>query len=216
MKHFPRLVLAPPDLKEEERYVCRPLLGKREGREVDMPWLVVAKARSADGGVYEYAERTSASEVKDLVAQATRVTNETKHEWTVSETSGLLFWKKPSLLRATGDLSFGMDDFSSDLVVHETALAAAGHVLGSTSLFAVVPKRGWLLVAAGEPGELSKMAPMHQAADGIFGRAEKKDALTQLLFFVKDGKLGGWSSLGGGSGVLTLSAKPEESAWLDV
>lgn len=202
-------------------YLCRPLIGPREGRSPLMPWLAVATG--VEDGLYTLVAREGVN-AADPAALRTHI-EEARADlagrapgWDVAEKSGFLF-KKPSLVRAivpiqdrtipTLDL---MDDLSSELIVSDAAMAGAAAALDARELIAVVPKRGWLLVAPGRPGDLPQMRRMHEAADGIHGRAGEQ-AITPLSFFWRDGRLAGFNQMDASGGSLQLIA-PDETSWL--
>ena len=64
-------------------------------------------------------------------------------------------------------------------------------------------------------GRLSTNRPSeHVGTLFLVSRGRKTGTLRRNgLFFVEDGQLVGWSSLGGGSGTLALSVQVDESAW---
>ena len=79
-------------------------------------------------------------------------------------------------------------------------------------MIATIPKRGWLVLSAGKPGEMPKMMAVHQVADGVFGRAAPEDALTDTVFFLKAGELAGISKFKDNSGSLSLMSA-DDNAW---
>jgi hypothetical protein len=216
---IPRLVIHPPTLNAPEDYVCRPLVGGWQSRDADMPWVAVAEAH--EDGSFRLARRAGRDRagVQALVAAARQNTLASPASWAVVEQRGLLWWKKPSMLRAIGDLSVspsrmateggGVDDLSSDVLLDGSTLANAAEQLGTTALIAIVPKRGWLLVARGTPGDIQAAQPLHQAADGIAGRAGAH-ALSRAVFFLKDGDLVGISVSRGNDGYISLMRADEE------
>jgi len=214
---FPRLVVLSKEKVDPDKQLCRPLYGRREANEPDRPWVAVATGR--EGGAFVLAERSGG---KALVDQATATLNHCPHKWTVSETKGALFWKRPSLLRAYGDLGVpvtemategaGIDDLSTDLILREDVMAEAEGLLKSQNLLVVVPKRGWLMVSAGKPGEFPAMLPMHKIADGIAERGGR-DGITKLVFFYGGGSLTGWSQLADGKGSLSLTVRADDDPW---
>jgi PadR family transcriptional regulator PadR len=79
-------------------------------------------------------------------------------------------------------------------------------------MIAVVPKRGWLVVGPGKPGELPRMMAMHRLAIGVFDRAAPHDALTETAFFVAAGTIIGTSTFGASGGGIALR-QVDENAW---
>jgi hypothetical protein len=220
---FPRLVLLAARSIDLQAFVCRPLLGQRSRFQGgDVPAVAVATGRA--NGRFELAKSAGLGEKarSALVEQARASTSKTPCEWTVAEKRGFLFWKRPSLLRAHGDLGVnvvematgetGIDDLSSDLLLAPEAMRAAAQMLGGGTLIAAVPKRGWLLVGAGAPGEIFKSAPLLDAAGGIASRGGSHAIAGNSVFFVEDGEVIGVESREGSSGGISL-ARPDETAW---
>jgi hypothetical protein len=106
----------------------------------------------------------------------------------------------------------GIDDFSSDLVLRSDVMEQAATMLRAPSLFVAIPKRGWLMVGAGEPGDFGAMMPMHQMIDGI-AEGGGRDTISRRLLFYRDGKLFGWSSMAGGTGSLTVTVRDDADPW---
>lgn len=202
---YPRLVVLPDERVDPARHVCRPIGGLRRAKDPGRPWVAVATGRTDDGFVL--AERSAAS--RDFVARATANLAGCRHQWTVVAERGFLFWKRPDILRAYGEAS-AVDDFSSDLLLRADVMEAAATTLQSRALYAVIPKRGWLIVRAGEPGDLGRMIPLHEMADGIAGRAGR-DAITRLLFFYDGPQLIGWNDHA--AGVATLGVEEDSEPW---
>ena len=209
-------VLQPATWSGIDSHLCRPLLGSR--RADDIPWVSVA--RSSAHGQVELVKRDGldGAAARALVSQARTWIDTNELSWQVVAQRGFLFWKRPSMLRpinakaGIGLTTDPMDDLSSELVLSPRALAEAAAKLGSSDLIAAIPKRGWLVLAPGSPGELPRMLEVHQIADGVFGRAEAKDALTDTVFFVQNGAVSGISRMKANAGSLSL-LKPDEAAW---
>jgi hypothetical protein len=217
-KLFPRPVLLHRDQIDPTTHLCRPIGGARDADEPDRPWVAIATGRISGGFVV--AER--GPEARSLIERATEKLAACPAEWSVSATRGVLFWKRPSLLRAYGDKMVpvremategsGIDDFSSDLVLRADVMEQAAEMLRATSLLVGIPKRGWLLVGAGEPGDFGSMLPMHQAIDGIAERGGR-DAISRRLFFYRGGTLFGWSTMGAAGGSLTVTVREDADPW---
>lgn len=217
--HFPRLVLLSCDRCPDE-IVARPLLGGRQGDRV-RPWVAVATGREEGRFVLARREDRSLAEIEALIAEAGRTVAAMPYGWTVSEESGILFWKRPSLLRGIGDTTMsvagyetegsGFDDASTELLLRPDALADAAEQLRSRSLVVVIPKRGWLLVAPGAPGEIARALPLLQAAAGILSGAGR-DGISRMAIFVSDGQPAGVQDHGPDGGYVSLMA-PDEGAW---
>ena len=215
---FPRPILLARDQLDPARHLSRPIGGPRDDDEPGRPWVAIAVGRR--DGAFVLAERGPTA--RALLEQADANLARCPHTWSVSATRGVLFWKKPSLLRAYGDLGVparematdgaGIDDLSSDLVLRPDVMDEAATLLRAPSLFVAIPKRGWLLVGAGEPGDLARMLPMHQIIDGLVDRAGRH-AISRRLFFYRGGTLFGWSTLSGGSGSLTVTIQDDADRW---
>lgn len=116
----------------------------------------------------------------------------------------------PAVAVATGRAN--VDDLSSDLLLVPAAMRAAAQMLGGGTLIAAAPKRGWLLVGAGAPGEIFKSAPLLDAAGGIASRGASHSIAGSSVFFIEDGEVIGVESREGSSGGISL-ARPDETAW---
>ncbi len=215
---FPRPVLLHRDRIDPAVHVCRPIGGARDANEPDRPWIAIATGRR--DGAFTIAARSP--DARSLIDRATESLATCPHEWSVMATRGFLFWKRPSLLRAYGEKGVpvqematdggGIDDLSSDLVLRADVMERAAETLRSTSLLVVVPKRGWLVVGAGEPGDFGAMLPMHQMVDGIADRGGK-DAISRRVFFYRGPALVGWSTMGAGGGSMTVTIRDDSDPW---
>lgn len=220
---FPRLVLLAPRSIDVDAVVCRPLLGKRtrfHGGSV--PAVAVAAGRA--NGRFELAKSAGlgAQARSALVEQARANTSKTPCEWTVAATRGILWWKRPGMLRAHGDLGvdvrematgeLGVDDLSSDLLLVPEAMRAAAQMLGGGPLIAAVPKRGWLLVGTGSPGEIFKSGQLLDIGEGIASRGASHAIAGNSVFFFEDGQVTGVESREGSSSGVSL-ARADETAW---
>ena len=128
------------------------------------------------------------------------------------------------MLRAHGDIAGesdvralatdggGIDDLSSDFMLVRAVMLAAGRILGSERVVAVAPKRGWLLVRSGRPGDLRAALPLLQAADGVAGRAGEH-ALSRMAFHFTQGESVGVTVRHGNSGYVSL-IRSKEDEWL--
>lgn len=205
-------VLQPGSWTGQPDHVCRPLIGTRGGDNI--PWVSVA--RSSGYKQFELVKRDDPAAF-DVVAQATAHSAAAAPTWNVVAQGGFLFWKRPTMVRPINAAAAGvrpnpMDDLSSELLLSPAAIAAASAQLRSTDLIAAIPKRGWLVLSAGKPGEFPKMQAVHQVADGVFGRAEPADALTDTVFFVNGNGLAGISKLSATGGSLSLMTA-DDNAW---
>lgn len=212
MTHY---VLLPGDWNGSDAYLCRPLIGSREGRPPGVPWVALATGHT-DGRYDLVPVDVDASVARKHLADAESHAAGSQVEWQVTEQSGFLFWKRPSQVRAIASREPGetpdvMDDLSAELILSPPILAGASEALGATELIAVVPKRGWLLVIAGAAGDFPKMMQMNQIAIGVHGRAGA-DAISPYAFFVRDGQLVGANVLEDGGGYMHLTS-PDEVDW---
>lgn len=204
---FPRLVIASPRL-DSRAFLCRKLAPVGGPDDPEIPRVAVATAIAAGGLELVRKEGLTADDARQMVAHAERNVTAGPREWTVAEKSGLLF-KKPSLLRACGEAMVpieamsteggGIDDLSTDLLLDRAFMSQACDLLKSAQLIAAIPKRGWLLVGRGAPGEFPVMLRFRAMAEGILGRGGKH-GITAACFFVRGGELHGVS----GNGYLSL------------
>ncbi|MEZ4241302.1 MAG: hypothetical protein R3F59_35120 [Myxococcota bacterium] len=211
---FPRLVLcnAPG-----EAFLARPLVG--EGGDAEIPWVGVASGHAA--GRFVLAERSEPAVDRSLVAEAGEHLRGLPWSWSVAEQSGFLWFKKPSLLRAYGDLGVsatematdggGVDDLSTEVLLVPKALREAAEQLRAGTLAVIVPKRGWLLAKAAEPGDLGATSALFQMETGIAQRGGQHALCATTVVFVRDGVPVGVEVRAGG-GYVSLSP-PSEAAW---
>jgi hypothetical protein len=209
---FPRLVIVPPRL--DAAFLGRKLLPLGQAKDdPEMPFVAVATGIAASGGLeLQRLDALPEGGARRVIAEAETNAAQGPRSWTVAEKSGI-FFKKPSLLRAYGDLSvpvkamttdgMGIDDLSSDLLLDATFMTQAAKLLRGEDLIAAIPKRGWLLVGLCRPGELHVMVQFRKMAEGIAGRGGRH-ALTAACFFVRGGELRGIS----GDGYLSMVTDP--------
>jgi hypothetical protein len=214
-----RFVIMPPAWAESDTHVCR-TLGR--GKKGETPLVAIARV---ENGQLAFVPKAGLGpgDVKALVAAAQAHLEAQTTSWDVSEMSGgfLGFFKKPTLVAATGGVDmelmmlakdrprYGLtmqiagvviaDDYAPERVLSPAAMAAAHQLLGTPSVIAVFPKRGMLLVGPGQPGEFPAMIRMNQAAKGIHDRAGEA-AVCAHGYFLNDGKLVGIN----GEGYLSL------------
>ena len=105
----------------------------------------------------------------------------------------------------------GFDDASTELLLRPDALHEAARLLRSDALVVVVPKRGWILVAAGSPREIGRSLPLLEAGVGVLSRAGR-DGISPMAIFVADGRPIGVQDHGGSGGYVSLTA-PDEETW---
>ena len=215
---FPRLVVLAADQVDFASHVSRPIVGPRGTK--DGPFVAVATGH--DGKSFVLAPRTDKRSDEALVARATATTQAQTWSWSVAETSGFLFWKSPSLLRGMGDPLVpvpqmatdggGIDDLATELLLIPAAMEEASRLLGAAEIYAVVPKRGWLLVARGQGGMPLAPQTLHQAARGIAERAGRSIITGNVALVIKQGHLAGADRREGNKGSLSLQGA-DESAW---
>jgi hypothetical protein len=221
----PFFVLMPGSWPDADSHLCRPLLGGRKNRAEHTP--LVAVARGLVAGGYDFVARSNLGRADGhrVIAEAAEALQARPRTWQVAEKRGFLLWKRPSMVRLIvsqppGATPDPMDDLSCEQILNPTALAEAADQLGSQELLAVVPKRGWLLLLPGKPGEIPQMMLAHQVASGVFERGAG-DALSPYAFFVRAdgrgadaaGRLLGLNVFDGTSGTLSL-VEPDDSEWL--
>jgi hypothetical protein len=218
---FPRLVLVSAAVGNAPELVSRPIVGPRSNKE-HLPWVAVAAGRVDGRLVLARRADHAPGQVPVLVDNATRALESTPCEWKVTDRRGFLWFKRPTRARAYGDLMVspathqtdgtGIDDYSSDLLLCATAMRAAVGVFGARALTAVVPKRGWLFVGPGQPGEIVRALLLLQLAAGVLERAGR-DGISRMAFFLENGELTGIQDHApSGEGYLSL-LKPDSGAW---
>jgi hypothetical protein len=191
-----------------------------------------------DGFYAVRREAVDAAKIRALVDDAKTNLVRSSAAWSVAEQSGFLMFKRPSLLSATVEPALSElaraaltqdrvvpgltmrlagtlvpDDRCCERILDAAFLQEAAKLLRKPGLLAIIPKRGWLAVAACEPGELPHMMRMAQAASGVFSRAGDL-AISATGFFARDGQLTGFNAMDGTSGTLSLVG-PSEQAWLE-
>lgn len=185
---FPRLILLSKE-QAQNANVARPILGPIDNNPV--PWVALATGFSEgkfilDGNI-------------SLVDEATNNINSMPYKWEVIQHDKFLWMKRPSMARAYGDLGSavrlssadGSDDMSTELLLNSQAMREAEIVFGTSSLGAVVPKRGWLLIAPIKPGDLKASTPLLQAAQGIASRAGVYSICSDTVLFIQNNKICG-------------------------
>ncbi len=186
---FPRLVLL-DRAQASNAAVARPLIGPRRD-DNPLPWLALATGQ--ENGQFIL------SGDKSQLEEAQANTQSLPYQWNVVGQKGFLWFKRPSLLRAYGDLTNsirlgsgqGSDDMSTEVLLNPKAMRAAETLLQSTSLGVVIPKRGWLLAAPVKPGEIQATTPLFQAAQGIASRGGVYALCGNVVIFVQNGTLMG-------------------------
>ncbi len=216
---YPRLVVCSGAVGRSGDNLARPIVGGR-GNE-DVPWVAVAVGRSDGQFNYAKAEGRDRAELQLLIDEATANMAALPFSWTVSEESGFWIFKKPSLLRAYGDLGVspsematdgtGIDDLSTDLLLLPGAWAEATEKLGN-NLAVIVPKRGWLMVAAASPGQMHLTARLFEMADGIASRGGRHVVSGNVVLFMDGGSLSGIEARTGDSGYISLMS-PDPESW---
>jgi len=215
---FPRLAILGHSQVDYANQLCRPLVGVKESRNPH-----VAVVTGISDRRFAVAPRSGRAKDEALIAQATATTRGQTWSWTVAEESGFLFWKKPSLLRGMGDPMVpvremetdggGIDDLPTELLLIPAAMEEAHKILRSSTLFCIVPKRGWLLVSRGEVGNPFAAGNMHQAASGIASRGGRSAIAGDIVLIMQDGKLVGVDGREGGSGYISMQGEDEANWW---
>jgi hypothetical protein len=210
-------VLKPNNWPDTDKCLCRPLIGQRTFPLV--PWLAISSGASSQG--FQLVDRAGLDQdaTRQIIAAATQQLESQAVIWDISEKRGLIF-KKPYILRAivpaqTATTPDRMDDLSCEQLANSKAMMEASKILSTESIMAITPKRGWLLVCPGRPGEFPKMQEMHDAAQSMMGRAEPDQCISSNIFFLESGNLIGQAVRDDASGYISL-AQPEESAWFSV
>ncbi len=208
------LVMMPHDWSEAERYLCRPLIGDRQVMKV--PWLAVATGVANGNFAFVANQDLDRHTAQQQVATATTQLASQTVEWQIVEKRGLIF-KRPSLVRAivpgqTAATPEVMDDLSCEQLVSPQAMQAAGEVLSATSLLAIVPMRGWLMVGAGSSVDMPQISRMHELATQLMSYQGRDRHLSSDVFCWDNGTLIGQSVREASSGYISLG-QPQESAW---
>lgn len=193
------------------------------GGHVNDDSVCVAVATGREGGDFTYAQRDGRdpAELKLLIDEARNATLDTPSSWTVAEESGFWIFKKPSLLRAYGDLGVspiemetdggGIDDLSTDLLLKPSAWGEATEKLGS-DLAVVVPKRGWLMVAVGTPGNIHATTKLFELGKGIASRGGRHAITGSTVIFMSGGLPSGVEVRSATEGYISLM-KPDPQSW---
>lgn len=215
---FPRLAILSHSHVNYETELCRPLVGVKQSQ-----YPHVAVVTGISDKRFAVAPRSGRAKDEALVAEASATTKAQKWSWTVAEQSGFLFWKKPSLLRAMGDPMVpirdmetdggGLDDLPTELLLIPAAMAEAHQMLRSSTLFCIVPKRGWLLVSRGEVGNPFAAENMHKAASGIASRGGRSAIAGNIVLIMQDGKLTGVDGRDNGGGYISMQGEDEANWW---
>ncbi|MBC8104180.1 MAG: hypothetical protein H7Z41_16520 [Cytophagales bacterium] len=211
-------ILMPGTWDSADRHLCRPLIGSRETRDTQTPWVTVATG--VTDGQYDLIARTGPSPeaARQQIAEAQRHLELQPVTWQVTEKRGLLL-KKPWIVRAMITSmrkvpTLGpMDDLSSELLLHSAALTEASRVVNSRELVVIVPKRGWLLAGAGGAADWPARKYMLDAATGVFGRATAQQGISPYVFHWQNGQVTGYEATEGQGGYLSLQ-QAQESEWL--
>lgn len=217
--NFPRLVIVPHTQVQHRKHLCRPLVGSGEG----VPYPHVAVAEGIDDKTFRLARRGGRPADEALLREAKKVTSALTWSWSVAQESGFWFWKRPSLLRGMGDPMVpiaemttdngGVDDLATELLLLPEAMAEASLKLRSSTVFAVVPKRGWLMVGPGEAGNPILASAMHEVAQGIASRAGRSVVSGDVVLIWQGGKIIGVDCRADGGGYISLQGEDEAAWW---
>ncbi len=216
---FPRLVILPLRQLDWRRQLCRPLVGVAEA-----PYPHVAVVRGMEGNDFLVVNRSGDRKSDERkIADARANTRAQTWSWQVAQESGILFWKKPSLLRGMGDPRVplpqmatdggGIDDLATELLLIPDAMAEAARTLRTETLFCIVPKRGWLMVSRGEVGNPFAAQSMHDAASGIASRGGRSAIGAGAVLIWQGGKLIGVDGRDGTSGYISMQGEDEATWW---
>jgi hypothetical protein len=207
-------LLLPGDWPAADDHLSRPLLGSRADRPDGMPWVAVA-VRDVDGRAGLVSRKDlSDLDAADLVEEATVGLERQRVAWKVTRSRGVPLFRRPTLLRAHLPDVAGAgqtDDLSAEQLLHPAVLLEAGRILGRQELIAVIPKRGWLLVRPGRPGEFPAVTEANSLAADLFGRAGS-DRICPYPVFVAGGELTGVNVLEGSRGSL-LAGHADPQSW---
>lgn len=215
---FPRAMVLAHTQLDYERHLCRPLVGVKGSKN---PYVaVVTGMRDTD---FVVAERAGRQKDESLVAEAMATTRAQEWKWTVAETGGILFWKKPSLLRGMGDPMVpvaqmttdggGIDDLPTELLLIPAAMNEAAALLKSDTLFCVIPKRGWLMVSRGQIGNPFASQKMHDIASGVASRGGRSTIAGNVVLLWQSGKLVGVDGRDGTQGYISIQGEDEANWW---
>jgi len=215
---FPRLMILAPGQVEYARHLCRPLVGVKGSA-----YPYVAVVERIEGSQFVVAARSGDRSADEAtLAAATRNVRQQRWSWSVIEQAGFLFWKKPSMLRGMGETvpgsllttdGGGVDDLPTELLLIPEAMQEAANILGSQTLFAVVPKRGWLVVSRGEIGNPFAAQNMHQLTSGIASRAGSSAISGNVVLLWREGKLVGVDGRDGSGGYISMQGEDEANWW---
>ncbi|MGC4118408.1 MAG: hypothetical protein QM765_28415 [Myxococcales bacterium] len=86
-------------------------------------------------------------------------------------------------------------------------------MLATQTLFAVVPKRGWLVVSRGEIGNPFAAQKMHQLTSGIASRGGRSTLSGNAVLLWQDGKLVGVDGRDGTGGYISMQGEDEANWW---
>ncbi len=215
---FPRLMIVAPGAVDYAQHLCRPLVGVKRAKNPH-----VAVVTAMEGKRFVFAPRSSRAADEALIAEATANVRKQTWSWSVAEQSGILFWKRPSMLRGMGDPMVpvaqmstdggGIDDLATELVLIPDAMSEASEKLGSSVLFVALPKRGWLLVTRGEIGNPFAAQNLHQAAEGIASRGGSSAISGSIVVLWQSGRLVGVDGRDGSSGYISMQGEDESTWW---
>lgn len=215
---FPRLTVLSHSQVVHARHLCRPLVGVKGSA-----YPHVAVVQHLEGGEFVVAERSGDRAADEAtIASATKNVRQQQWSWSVIEQAGLLFWKRPILLRGMGEVppgaalpteGGGVDDLPTELLLIPEAMEEAARVLRTRTLFAVVPKRGWLVVAPGEIGNPFAAQEMHQLTSGVASRAGRSAINGSVVLLWQEGRLVGVDGREGDSGYISMQGEDEANWW---
>lgn len=223
---FPRIVVLPRDQACDDDLIARPVVGEKHRIHSDVAHEAVATRRERGRFILSRREGRNEKVLRELIQAAMQGLESTPYRWRIVETTGALWFRKPSLLRvvgpeeATGE-DDGLEGLSSDLLVRSDIWEEALALLRSEILAVVVPKRGWLLAAKAEPkhllglGGLEFPHPILRVATNVGAVAGQLALSPKTVFFIRSpGHLQGIGYYSG-SYYQFRNISPVSTAWLE-
>lgn len=200
---FPRLVVMPP-LWGDDTFVRRPLLGSPAALP-GVPWVAIALGTRGAGFELKRRDAVSLTELVALIAEARANTLALRAAWMRS--SDRISWSADAAVLAAVAPRDG-----DELILHREYLRDAARELGSSTLVAVVPAAGWLLVTSGTTGDPAALSGMRRIAEAVAGVQGQSPISTAPLVIV-DGKLEGLVRWGDDGVSEVVLATESDAGW---